>query len=136
MACFAVPVAEAIIATAVTQIIKKKESAPEVFEYKTPEGAVEKVEKISLSRKISWLRNLLWGGSILLAFEHLWHGEIMLKFPFLTAASTPEDTAVMLHEMATVGISMALLTTAVWCAVLAVVKIKETKIIKAAKVKE
>ncbi len=136
MACFAVPVAEAIIATAVTQIIKKKESAPEFLEYKTPKGAVEKVEKISLSRKISWLRNLLWGGSILLAFEHLWHGEIMLKFPFLTAASTPEDTAVMLHEMATVGISMALLTTAVWCAVLAVVKIKETKIIKAAKVKE
>lgn len=136
MACFAVPVAEAIIATAVTQIIKKKESAPEVLEYRTPEGAVEKVEKVSLSRKISWLRNLLWGGSILLAFEHLWHGEIMFKFPFLTAASTPEDTAVMLHEMATVGVSMALLTTAVWCVILAVVKIKETKIINAAKVKE
>lgn len=136
MACFAVPVAEAIIATAVTQIIKKKESTPEVLEYRTPEGAVEKVEKVSLSRKISWLRNLLWGGSILLAFEHLWHGEIMFKFPFLTAASTPEDTAVMLHEMATVGVSMALLTTAVWCVMLSVVKIKETKIIKAAKVKE
>lgn len=136
MACFAVPVAEAIIATAVTQIIKKKERTPEVLEYRTPEGAIEKVEKVSLSRKISWLRNLLWGGSILLAFEHLWHGEIMFKFPFLTAAATPEDTAVMLHEMATVGVSMALLTTAVWFAMLAIVKVKETKIIKAAKVKE
>lgn len=127
MACFAVPVAEAIIVTAAAYIAKKKESTPEVLEYKTPEGAVEKVEKVTFSRKLSWLRNLLWGGSILLAFEHLWHGEIVPFFPFLTATSTPEGTAVMLHEMATVGVAMALLSTAVWCVMLAVVKIKESK---------
>lgn len=130
MACFAVPVAEAIVVTAVTYIAKKKESAPEVLEYRTPEGAVESVEKVTFSRKLSWLRNLLWGGSILLAFEHLWHGEVSLFFPFLTAASSPESTMVMLHEMATVGVAMALLSTAVWGAMLLAVKVKETKFSK------
>lgn len=57
---------------------------------------------------------MLWGGSALLAFEHLWHGEVVPWFPFLTAAANPEDPAIMLHEMATVGVMMAVLTTAVW----------------------
>lgn len=136
MACFAVPVAEAIVVTAAAYIAKKKENAPEVLEYRTPEGAVEKIEKVTVSRKLSWLRNLLWGGSILLAFEHLWHGEVVPFFPFLTATSTPEGTAVMLHEMATVGVTMALLSTAVWGVMLLAVKIKETKFTKAKVVTE
>ncbi len=133
MACFLVPAAEAIVVTAAAYIAKKKESAPQVLEYKTPEGAVERVEKVTLSRKLSWLRNLLWGGSILLAFEHLWHGEVVPFFPFLTATTTPEGTAVMLHEMATVGVTMAILSTAVWGVMLIGVKIKETKLVKQAK---
>ena len=136
MACFAVPVAEAIVVTAVAYIAKKKESAPKVIEYRTPEGAVEKIEKVTVSRKLSWLRNLLWGGSILLAFEHLWHGEVVPFFPFLTATSSPESTAVMLHEMATVGVTMALLSTAVWGAMLLAIRIKETKFAKAKVVTE
>ena len=36
----------------------------------------------------------------------------------------------MLHEMATVGVAMSLLVTAVWGILLLVVKIKETKISK------
>ena len=40
------------------------------------------------------------------------------------------DTATMLHEMATVGVAMSLLVTAVWGIMLLVVKIKETKISK------
>ena len=35
-------------------------------------------------------------------------------FPFLTAMNDPADTQVMLHEMATVGGSMAVFLTAVW----------------------
>ena len=35
-------------------------------------------------------------------------------FPFLTAMNDPEDTQVMLHEMATVGSSMAVFLTVVW----------------------
>jgi hypothetical protein len=57
---------------------------------------------------------MLLGGSVLLAFEHVWHGEIVPWFPFLTAMSDPEDTAEMLHEMATIGVSMAVLVTVVW----------------------
>ena len=35
-------------------------------------------------------------------------------FPFLTAMSDPGDTAEMLHEMSTVGVTMALLVTGAW----------------------
>ena len=72
------------------------------------------------------LSGFLWGGSGLLAFEHLWHGEISPFFPFLTAANDPSEMAVAFHEMATVGTSMAVLVTAVW-AVLTVVSDKILK---------
>ena len=130
MACFAVPVAEAVIATATKKVIEKKE------ETKTSEAAVSTIEnktahEIPFSRKLGWLTKLLWGGSILLAFEHLWHGEIVPYFPFLTAMSNPEDTAEMLHEIATVGVTMALLVTAVWGVMLVVSAIVEKKAEKA-----
>ena len=57
---------------------------------------------------------MLWGGAVLLAFEHIWHGEIVPWFPFLTAMGNSADTSAMLYEMATVGVCMALLITAVW----------------------
>jgi hypothetical protein len=63
---------------------------------------------------MNWLNNMLWGGSALLAFEHVWHGEVTPWFPFLTNAANPADAAEMLHEMATSGVAMALLVTAVW----------------------
>lgn len=70
------------------------------------------------------LSGLLWGGILLLAFEHLWHGEVTLFAPFLTAMSNPEDKAVMLHEMATVGVTMSAVVTAVWGIAVAVVSAK------------
>ncbi len=57
---------------------------------------------------------MLWGGSALLAFEHIWHGEVTPWFPFLTAASNPADAMEMLFEMSTSGVAMAALVTAVW----------------------
>ena len=129
MACFVVPVAEAVIATATKKVVEKKEESV------AKETAVSTIEnknanKIPFSKKLGWLTKLLWGGSFLLAFEHLWHGELTPYFPFLTGASNAEDTATMLHEMATVGVAMSLLVTAVWGIMLLVVKIKETKISK------
>lgn len=103
MACFTVPAGEAVVTTIVKKTMEK--------------NGVEKKEndgKIPMTRKLKWLSNLLWGGSVLLAFEHVWHGEVQPFFPFLTAMSNPEDTAEMLHEIATVGVSMAVLVTAVW----------------------
>lgn len=118
MACFLVPTAEAIAVTIVTKVAKTKEpTAPEAGI-----GSGDTVIKahIPFVRKLKWLTNLLWGGSALLAFEHVWHGEVVPWFPFLTAAGNPQDTASMLHEMATVGVSMAVLVTAVWACMLIV----------------
>lgn len=109
MACFLVSAAEAVVVTAVEKSAEKKE-----FDAKASEG-LEPVEvRIPLSRKLKWLTYMLWGGAILLAFEHIWHGEVVPWFPFLTAMSNPADAAEMFHEMATVGVCMALLITIVW----------------------
>ena len=113
MACFLSPTAEAIVTTVVRKVIEKKEKQPEETEILL-DGIPEKASRIPFSRKLKWLSNLLWGGSALLAFEHVWHGEVVPWFPFLTAAANPEDAAEMLHEMATVGVSMAILVTLVW----------------------
>ena len=70
---------------------------------------------------------MLWGGAVLLCFEHLWHGEVVPFPPFLTAASDPADTAVMLHEMSTVGVCMAALITAVWVGMVIVSSVIENR---------
>ena len=105
MACFIVPATEAIVTTVAQKVIKKKE------------GDNKSETKLRFSEMLKWLNGMLWGGSGLLAFEHLWHGEITPFFPFLTAAKDPADTAEMLHEMATSGSAMAILVTAVWAVV-------------------
>ena len=114
MACFLVSGAEAVVTTIVAKVIEKKEKAPEEIKVEVEGGTIETATKIPFSRKLKWLRNMLWGGCALLAFEHIWHGEVVPWFPFLTAAADPADTAEMLHDMATVGVSMAVLVTAVW----------------------
>ena len=105
MACFLVSAAEALVVTVAAKTIEKKEKDTERI-------------TVPFSGKLKWLRNMLWGGSALLAFEHVWHGEVVPWFPFLTAASDPADAAEMLHEMATVGVAMAVLVTAVWLGML------------------
>lgn len=105
MACFFVPMTEAIITTVVAYVIERK--AKEPLNVQVP-------KHVPFCKKLKVLSNMLWGGSSLLAFEHLWHGEIEPWFPFLTAASDGASAAIMLHEMATVGTSMAILVTLVW----------------------
>ena len=124
MACFLVPAAEAALVTIARKAVEKKElSAPEA----SPEAMPEKPARLPFSRKLRWLTSLLWGGSALLAFEHVWHGEVVPWFPFLTAAADPADAAEMLHEMATAGVTMALLVTAVWLVMLAVSRAVEKR---------
>lgn len=106
MACFLVSAAEAVAVTAATKVAKKKAQ-----EAGTPYQAQE---RITFCKKLKWLSNMLWGGSALLAFEHLWHGEITPWFPFLTAMKDPSDAMGMLVEMGTVGVLMAALITAAW----------------------
>lgn len=119
MACFIVPATEAIVTTIAAKVIEKKEIKSEPAAQSGEEMTVS-APKFSFSRKLKWLRNLLWGGSLLLAFEHVWHGEVVPWFPFLTAAADAADRAEMLLEMATVGVSMAVLVTAVWAVIVGV----------------
>lgn len=114
MACFLVPAAEAIVATVVEKAVEKKEENQEKEE--STIQSKEQVAKVPFSRKLKWLTYLLWGGALLLAFEHVWHGEVVPWFPFLTAMDNPGDMAEMFGEMATVGVTMAVLVTVVWIA--------------------
>jgi hypothetical protein len=131
MACFLVPAAEAVITTIAAKAMKSKEKAPETVEVQFDGANYEAAEKIPFSKKLKWLNNLLWGGSALLAFEHIWHGEVVPWFPFLTAASDPADTAEMLHEMSTIGVTMAVLVTVVWLGMVVVSSVIEKKALKA-----
>lgn len=124
MACFMISTAEAIVTTFITKAVKTKEEKNELIENNNDKC------KIRFSQKLGWLNKMLWGGSALLALEHIWHGEITPYFPFLTSASNAADTAKMLHEMATVGTAMSLIVTGVWAVIaLAATHLERKKLI-------
>jgi len=89
MACFIAPMSLAVVTT--------------VFRKKVPEAL-----------HVEWLNIMIWGGAIMLAVEHIAHGEIILYPPFLTAMQTPAEIPVMLQEMAVVGGSMMIAIVCVW----------------------
>ena len=122
MACFLVPATEAAVTTIAEHIVKGKEEHSEAQEL-----TCEESRKTPFSHKLEWLNNMLWGGSALLAFEHIWHGEVVPWFPFLTAAGNPEDAMAMLHEMATTGVTMAVLVTTVWAGMVAISNVIEKR---------
>ena len=126
MACFTVPAAEAVVTTIAGKIIKSKEKKEGLSGAVNTKPESEGSEKISWSTKIGWLNKMLWGGSALLAFEHVWHGEVVPFFPFLTAVKDG-NAMEMLHEMATAGVCMALLVTAAWGMMVGVVSMFEKK---------
>lgn len=100
MACFLVPLAEGIAVTTVEKLaFHSKKNTDEVR---------------GIKEKIGILKKMLYGGSILLAVEHIYHGELSFVPPFLTAMKSPEGTSAMFHEMMTSGVSMALLVTTAW----------------------
>lgn len=126
MACFLVPATEAVVTTVVQIVMKNKEKKAD----QSSLHATEKIERINagsgFSVKLGWLNKMLWGGSALLSFEHLWHGEVVPYFPFLTAVTNGEVSD-MLAEMSSVGVTMAILVTAVWGAMVAVSGIIEKR---------
>lgn len=125
MGCFVVPATEAIVTTIATKVIKTHEKE-ENIKLSHSETNVEALSKIKFSTKLGWLNKMLWGGSALLAFEHIWHGEVVPFFPFLTAVQNGE-TAEMLAEMSSAGVMMAVLVTAVWAGIVAVSSMIEKK---------
>ena len=125
MACFTVPAAEALVTTVAARALRHKEKNEEEKAVLTGD-IVENEIKTRFSVKLGWLNRLLWGGTALLAFEHVWHGEVIPVFPFLTAVQNGE-TAEMLREMGTAGVGMALLVTAVWGVMVGVSSMLEKK---------
>ena len=121
MACFVVPGTEAIVVTAAAVLLKKYEQNRAQMKLHSDSASMEAPVRTGFSRKLFWLADLLWGGVVLLAFEHLWHGEVVPFFRFLTAA-TEGSAAVseMLSEMASVGVLMAVLVTVIWGAMVLV----------------
>ena len=108
MACFLVPLTEAVLTSAVKGIYGK------VVTKSTISEAEKNLKLESFNSKVSILQKMLYGGSFLLAIEHIYHGEVVFYPPFLTAMNDPADTVEMLNEMSTVGVSMAVVVTAVW----------------------
>ncbi len=134
MACFLVPAAEAVVTTLAAKLLKSREKARNV-EIRLPDGSVETATRVPFSTKLGWLNKLLWGGSALLAFEHVWHGEVVPFFPFLTAVGDGE-TSEMLAEMGSAGIMMAALVTVVWFGMLAVSAMVERRALANSKLAE
>ena len=99
MACFSAPLAQAVVVS-----IAKRGG---------------KASRNPFVAHLDWLQKMLFGGSFLLAIEHVFHGEIIPQFPFLTAVKDG-NTAEMWHEIATVGVAMAVLITLVWVAMVGV----------------
>ncbi|MBQ5441372.1 MAG: hypothetical protein IIU36_03805 [Firmicutes bacterium] len=130
MACFLVPTTEAIVTTVITKVAENKVPEPKAVSETESHTEETTEKKIPFMRKLRWLTNLLWGGSILLMFEHIWHGEVVPWFPFLTNAVDPSDRAEMLREMGTVGVGMAVLITLVWVGMLVVSSAYEKRAFK------
>ncbi len=125
MACFLVPGTEAIVTTIVTAVVKKKENNDLKKASYEGTSAAEKIGT-KFSVKLGWLNKMLWGGSALLAFEHIWHGEVIPTFPFLTAIKEG-NVGEMLAEMGTAGVTMAVLVTAAWAGMVIVSSIIEKR---------
>ena len=90
MACFVVPTAAAIVTTAIGKKVPEK-------------------------YHINWLNSMMWGGVVMLAVEHIAHGEIVLYPPFLTAGLHE-----VLPEMLRVGVPMTLCIFLIWGVMVAV----------------
>ena len=94
MCCFIVPLVEAIATTACRKAISQPRTV--------------------LGRHLPDLEKMLWGGSLMLIVDHVINGELTWRFPFFTALDSVGGGAVMLREMLTVGVPMALILTAAW----------------------
>ena len=112
MACFLVSAAAGVGVAAAKYIVRHHEKKNEL---KVSEPKEYKFgSEVKWSKKLAYLELALFGGSFVLAGEHMIHGEVVPFPPFLTAMSSPADTAEMLHEIGTTGVLMFGLLVAAW----------------------
>lgn len=111
MACFTVTAAAALGVAVARHIVKHHEKKADVTKVEN----IEVKDTLTASKKLGILEIALVGGSFVLAGEHLLHGEVSFKFPFLTAVSEgPEAVREMLFEMGTVGVAMLVAIVGFW----------------------
>ena len=96
MACFVVPLVQAIATT----VYRKAAHGRDSF----------------MGRNLATLEKMLWGGSVMLIVDHIINGELTWKFPFFTALGVEGGGAVMLREMLTVGLPISIAVTLFWAA--------------------
>ena len=113
MSCFIVPLAQAVVTSAIRKTNDKNNRS----------------EKSTFTRHLPALEKMLWGGSVMLIVDHIINGELTWKFPFFTALELEGGGAVMLREMLTVGVPMSLAITAIW-AVYAVIKERKKAVLQ------
>jgi len=110
MACFTVTAATAIGVAVARHIVKHHEKKTAQIEVKD-----NQVDTLKTSKKLGILEIALFGGSFILAGEHVFHDEVTFSFPFLTAINEGEEAVItMLKEMGTVGVAMTLTIVAGW----------------------
>ena len=106
MSCFIAPLVAAVATTAIrkarTKAVKAPGSSP--FLHHLPD-----------------LEKMLWGGTLMLIVDHVINGELTWAFPFFTALGESGGASLLLREILTVGVPMALILIAAW-AVWAVAK--------------
>lgn len=131
MACFTVSAVGAIGVAVARHIVKHhekklalegKEMAPEKFGSDT-----------KWSKKLAYLELTLGAGSIVLAGEHIIHGEVTPFPPFITAMADPADAAVMWQEIGTIGVSMFAILLVAWAAGVVIVDYMKYRARKGAK---
>lgn len=113
MACFLVSATAAIGVGIAKYAVRHHENK---FALETREPKEYKFgSEVKWSKKLSYLEMTLWGGSFLLAIEHILQEEVVPYPPFLTAAGEgPDAVSEMLTEMGTVGVTMLAVLVAAW----------------------
>lgn len=98
MSCFVVPLAQAVVTSAIRKSNEKNNRS----------------NHSAFARHLPALEKMLWGGSVMLVVDHIINGELTWRFPFFTALENAGGGAVMLREMLTVGLPMSVVLTLVW----------------------
>ena len=112
MACFTVSAVGAVGVAVARHIVKHHEKKMEKMGIERP---VERFgSDVKWSKKLAYLELTLGGGSLLLAGEHIFHGEVTPYPPFITAMKSAEDTATMWQEIGTIGVGMFLILILAW----------------------
>ncbi|VVC04415.1 Uncharacterised protein [Candidatus Bilamarchaeum dharawalense] len=63
---------------------------------------------------VNWLNTMILGGMVVLGIDHVASGELVPWPPFLTAMSNPAGVAVLINEILTIGIPMAIALVLLW----------------------